>query len=164
MKVSDNFDSDEFACSCGCGQGSGWADESIPEALLDMDDDLIEGLQTLRDNVGVPVVIVSGARCQAVNDSIPNAAPHSQHLENKAADIAIPGWTMAMIYDELVKVQQFNHGGIGIGHGIVHVDTGEERRWSYDACGQQCDFVDPRGADAIPGTADDDVDVDADPA
>jgi hypothetical protein len=155
MTISENFDSEEFACSCGCGQGAGWADEAVPENLYDMDDRLIEGLQLLRDNTGVPVIIVSGARCQTSNDAIPNSAPGSKHLENLAADIAMPGWTMAMIYDELIKIPQFNHGGIGIGHGIVHVDVSDERRWSYDCHGQQCDFIDPRGEDGIASTADD---------
>ena len=42
-------------------------------------------LQPLRDRIGVPIVISSGYRCEAVNTAV-KGAPNSQHRRGQAAD------------------------------------------------------------------------------
>jgi uncharacterized protein YcbK (DUF882 family) len=147
MKLSANFDDYEFTCHCGCGMGSetGKDGKEKPKLRLDvMDRNLIAGLQLLRDTVG-PVVIVSGARCPRENLRV-GGAKDSQHLYCRAADIALPKYSMVQTYQELIKIPQFVEGGIGIGNGIVHVDVRHNgpARWSYDKWGKTVPFRVPR--------------------
>lgn len=49
-------------------------------------------LQPLRDALGVPIRINSGYRSPLLNAEI-GGSKHSQHMEGKAADIDVPGFT-----------------------------------------------------------------------
>lgn len=73
---------------------SDWAarqgvDNGCPDHLLDNLRRTAEGLQIIRNFLGVPLTINSGYRCPAVNAAI-GGAPTSQHLEAKAADFVAP--------------------------------------------------------------------------
>ena len=74
-KLSQNFDSSEFACRCGCG-----FDRVSPA--------LVAGLQRLRDIMDRPVRVTSGCRCPDYNRSV-RGKPGSQHLAGRAADVVI---------------------------------------------------------------------------
>ena len=77
MKLSEHFDSSEFVCKCGCG-----AYHRPPQTLID-------GLERIRQAVGVPLIITSGKRCKRHNAAVGGVA-NSLHLEGRAADISIP--------------------------------------------------------------------------
>ncbi len=54
MKLSEHFDSKEFACKDGCGANQ-------------VESKLIEILEGVRTHFGKPVIIVSGRRCVSHN-------------------------------------------------------------------------------------------------
>jgi uncharacterized protein YcbK (DUF882 family) len=131
--LSKSFNGSEFTCNCGCDKA-----EVSPR--------LVSSLQQLRDIVARPVRIISGYRCAKHNAAV-GGASNSQHLLGCAADIAIPGWTPAQIYEAALKVPGFKMGGIGVGHGVFHVDVRESyARWGYSQSGAVAPFKDPRGS------------------
>jgi len=75
-----NFTESEFKCPCGC--------QSKP-----MDEGLISILQAIRTELGKPVKVTSGYRCQKYNDSLKGSIKTSDHIQGKSADIYIAGIT-----------------------------------------------------------------------
>jgi uncharacterized protein YcbK (DUF882 family) len=118
MKLSTNFDSAEFACPCGCGFAS-------PDPVL------VASLQALRDDLGSPVVILSGCRCASHNAQI-QGAKQSQHRLGKAADIRVPGMTPRQVYLMAAQIPEFNGFGVSDEGNFLHVDVREApARWCY---------------------------------
>lgn len=73
--LTNNFKENEFACKhCGKVPSDG-----IPIAL-------VTGLQSLRDELGKPIIILSGFRCSWHNRSV-GGSRDSKHLLGMAADI-----------------------------------------------------------------------------
>ena len=87
MKLSKNFDSEEFACPC-CGG------EIISGELT-------YKLQALRDLIKKPIQILSGYRCQKHNREI-KGYPKSPHIGGLAADIYVG----AFDYKKLAKLAE----------------------------------------------------------
>jgi uncharacterized protein YcbK (DUF882 family) len=113
IKISKNFTLSEFECKDGSN-------------LVKLDEKLIELLQQLRDRAGLAVKIHSGYRTPEHNKKV-GGSPKSQHLEGKAADISVKGWTPKKLA-ELAEVIGFD--GIGIYDTFIHVDTrGKKARW-----------------------------------
>src|SRR5579864_2023090 len=79
-----------------------------------------------------PINLVSGYRSPATNawlaSFMEGVAPHSMHVEGRAADINIPGRQLSFLQRVALALQ-----GGGVGYypraGFVHVDTGRVRRW-----------------------------------
>ena len=121
-KLTANFTLEEFKCHDG----------SVPTgALLDNITALAVELQKLRDHTGKPITIVSGYRSLAWNARV-GGAGHSQHMEARAADLNIAGYTPQQSYDlveELIKAGTLRNGGLGIYKGWIHYDIGPARRW-----------------------------------
>jgi uncharacterized protein YcbK (DUF882 family) len=129
--LSRNFWTGEFTCPCGCA-----------ETLVN--EKLVQALQTLRDKLDRTVKIVSGYRCPKHNKAV-GGAPGSQHLLGNAADISVQHITPGDLYDLVITIPAFANGGIGVGHGIFHVDVrSSPARWSYDSAGRQAPFKNPR--------------------
>ncbi len=115
IQVSENFHLSEFQCRC-CGQ-------------VKLDSELLNRLQAIRTQTGMPMRINSGYRCPAHNRRV-GGASNSQHMTGKAADIVIMGMPMAQ--QRRICDQHFNDGGIGIANTFTHVDTrGTRVRWNY---------------------------------
>jgi uncharacterized protein YcbK (DUF882 family) len=113
IKISKNFSLHEFECKDGSN-------------LVKVDEKLIELLQQLRDRVELPIIVHSGYRTPEHNNEV-GGSPKSQHLEGKAADISVKGWTSKKLA-ELAEVIGFN--GIGIYDTFVHVDVRDKKaRW-----------------------------------
>ena len=106
MQLSKDFKAEEFACPCGCGGK--------------MDENFIILLQELRDSFGKSMIITSGFRCPEYNKKI-GGAPKSQHLEGKAADIAI--LSSADRHQFVKKALELGFTGIGVAKTFIHVDT-----------------------------------------
>lgn len=99
------FKPSETRCHCGCG--------------MDIDPRLLAELNMLRQDVGFPLVVVSGARCQKHNQAV-GGARDSMHLRGLACDIAWPPdphqrWTLC---EKATK--RFN--GLGFYETFIHVD------------------------------------------
>lgn len=110
MKLSNHFDSSEFACSC-CGK-------SITMSSL-----LIERLEKLFDLMGAKAIYVnSGYRC----NNNPWGSPTDAHRKGMAADIRVQRkdgsfYTAADIAE---AAERIGFGGIGIMEpDSCHVDT-----------------------------------------
>ena len=116
--ISKSFRASEFRCRCRRKECD----------ALPMDPLFIAKLQKLRDLIGKPIHILSGARCQYWNERV-NGAARSLHLLSKAADIAIEDAN----YPEIALLSvEAGMGGIGIASTFIHVDDGPKgRRWTY---------------------------------
>jgi uncharacterized protein YcbK (DUF882 family) len=92
--------------------------------------DVLCGLQNWLAFNGVrqPIHVSSGYRTFATNSQTEGAALNSRHLLGKAADITVPGVTLARLAG---MASLFGKGGVGmyLAKGFVHVDTGDERVW-----------------------------------
>ena len=114
-KLQPNFSVYEWACPSG-------SDE------IKIDTDLPPFLQLLRMCLGVDhMEVISGYRTQAYNDSLPNSAKTSQHLQGKAADIKgwlNPGRTKYLEPKYICcAAEVLGMPGIGLMQTAVHVDV-----------------------------------------
>lgn len=107
MKLSINFNREEFACKCGCGFDT-------------VDTELIRVLENVRNNFDAPVHITSACRCPAHNESVGGSA-NSQHKLGRAADIVVQGVEPDDV--ALFLEQIMSHGGVGRYSTFTHVDT-----------------------------------------
>ena len=92
--------------------------------------DVLCGLQNWLAFNGVrqPIHVNSGYRTFSTNWRTEGAALNSRHVLGKAADITVPGVSLARLAG---MASVFGQGGVGmyLNKGFVHVDTGEERIW-----------------------------------
>lgn len=117
--LTKNFDRSEFACKCGCG-------------LDDINMDLVDRLQSIRDVLGVPLRVNSGCRCFAHNQAV-GGVPDSAHLRCNAADLAANDSELRW---RLVKAAYgFDFERIGVAQTFVHLDVDpfapQPRLWRY---------------------------------
>lgn len=110
------FDRGEFSCKCGCGFDT-------------VDAELIRVLTDLREYFDEAVVINSGNRCKAYNQSV-GGSPRSQHLFARAADVRVRGVHPDEVYAYL-ELQYPNCYGLGRYKTFTHIDTrsGKKARW-----------------------------------
>lgn len=113
-QLSPHFRASEFACPCeDCTRiAVHWA--------------LVELLQRMRWRIGRPIFVTSGFRCAAYNAEI-GGAPGSLHVHGLAADLQSPGIEPQALAD---IAENCGAGGIGLYPRHIHVDVGEERRWT----------------------------------
>lgn len=109
--IIEHFKPAEFACRCGeCG--------STGE---EMNLNFIFALDQLRERQGRPIIITSGYRCPAYNDSISTTGRNGPHTTGQAADVAVSG------EDAFHLVQQCTLGGWMRGIGINQRGPFEKR-------------------------------------
>lgn len=114
-KLSDNFSSEEFECKCGCG-------------FDEVDKELVDVLQSLREALEEPITITSACRCPEHNKAV-GGSPRSQHLKGTAADIIVKGCTPAFIYNYLDNLYPDKYG-IGKYKSFTHLDVRSKKaRW-----------------------------------
>jgi uncharacterized protein YcbK (DUF882 family) len=129
-RLSPHFELWEFACHCGkCKSRK-------PDPLLIAGLELWRGMVSAHLGRDTPLTIKSGYRCPAHNASLPGAAPDSQHLKARAADVACPDGMQLQVFADLAShVDQFVRGGIGVYYSdnFVHVDVRQGKaRWRVD--------------------------------
>lgn len=122
-----HFVPDEFRCPCGkCG--------GFP---VEMQEKLIRILDTrIWEHFGVPITVVplppadahaggSGIRCAAYNASLRGSVSNSRHLQGKAADIIVRGFSGNAVNaycQSLVKAGLLRYSYVIGGSNSVHVD------------------------------------------
>ena len=118
MKLSEHFDSSEFACKCGCGGLNNGADISA---------NLVAVLERMRQRCGKPIIITSAYRCPTHNAN-EGGVSNSQHVLGTAADLLVPkGMTKSAFID---LAAQCGADGIGSYPWGIHIDVrGEKARW-----------------------------------
>lgn len=125
MQLTKNFALSEFTCHDA-------KNTQVPTKYMANVQLLADNLQVLRDDLGLPVFIVSGYRTDAYNKAI-GGAPKSQHKEAKAGDIVVKGMTpqqVAARIEILIAARKMKQGGLGIYNGFVHYDVrGRRARW-----------------------------------
>lgn len=115
--LSKYFSKKEFSCKC-CGR-------------IRIDNRLLDALESLRELVGLPIIITSGYRCAKHNKNIGGAAD-SYHVKGMAADIMIHFKKMSKekFIEKIKEIPAFKHGGIGVYESWVHVDVRlNKARW-----------------------------------
>jgi uncharacterized protein YcbK (DUF882 family) len=117
MMLSNNFSRAEFKCRCGkCDYDT-------------VDAELIEVLQSLRDYMGLSIVITSGNRCPEHNENI-GGSKSSYHIRGRAADIQIKGVSPSVVQGYL-KTAYPDKFGIGCYSSFTHIDTRTNKgRWN----------------------------------
>lgn len=122
--LTNNFSKHEFMCTCGCGQA-------------DIDDRLVQMLQSIRNHFGRPIHITSGFRCKNKNDQLvaegSGASKNSSHMQGLAVDIEVPSSNDRYLlagYAMAVGIQR-----IGIGKTFMHLDIDSSKpapvMWVY---------------------------------
>lgn len=123
MKLTENFNSEEFGCKDGT---------PVPADLLPNVQALAAQLQILRDSLGEPIHLNSAYRTAAYNKKV-GGKPASQHLQAKAADITVKSKSpkqLAAYIEKLITAGVLKFGGIGIYPGFLHVDIRKgHARW-----------------------------------
>ena len=125
MKLTKNFSKSEFECRCGC---------EMPKDVLNNVQKLANQLQIIRNKVNVPITINSAYRCPKHN-SIIGGAKSSQHLQGKASDIVIEGYSnddVADLIEELIASGDILQGGLGRYNSFTHYDIRKTKaRWDF---------------------------------
>lgn len=107
----------------------GWPNDPPPEVVQNLKNLCTHVLDPLRDAVGGPVVITSGYRSPVVNRAV-RGSSSSQHVLGLAADLVVPGMTVAQV------VRKIRTTGIQFDQLIdefgswVHVSWAPQRRFS----------------------------------
>lgn len=120
--LSPNFKLSEFACKDGT---------QVPEKYIGNVQLLMNNLQALRAELGLPIHINSGYRTDAYNKSV-GGKPDSAHRGAMAADITVIGKSPAQVkaaIEKLIKAGKMHNGGIGLYKTFVHYDICGPRRW-----------------------------------
>lgn len=120
MKLTEHFTLDELTRST-TAQRLGVAN-TPPQELLPRLVRTAEMLERIRSTVGVPIVVTSGYRCDAVNRAV-GGRTSSDHTQGHAADILAPGFgtptEVARLLAPLVSV-------LGIGQLILEGVKGKQ--------------------------------------
>jgi uncharacterized protein YcbK (DUF882 family) len=102
--------------------------------VLTIDTGLLDLLHSLNDILGSRdiVHVISGYRSPETNEYLrkttSGVAGHSMHLEGKAVDFRLPGFSLKNVHKAAVALQG---GGVGYYPALdfVHMDTGRVRYW-----------------------------------
>lgn len=108
------FKREEFRCKCGGKYCNGFPAEP-KETLVRIADQL-------RKNLGVPITVVSGLRCEIWN-SIQGGVSNSQHMYGEAADIYAQGISQADVEAELDAIGGVRYHYPISGSSNVHFDV-----------------------------------------
>lgn len=104
----------EFKCKCGGKYCNGYPAEP--------DERMVRIADQLRKNLGVPITIISGLRCNVWN-SIQGGVENSQHMYGEAADIYAKGVPQSRVEEELDKIGGVRYHYSIKGSSNVHFDV-----------------------------------------
>lgn len=126
MNLTKNFDFNEFTSSKTArilGIDNTIKDDKVYDNIRNL---VVNILQPLRDNIGKPIYINSGFRCEKLNNTI-GGVPTSQHLLGEAADIVVdnkePFDVAKMILDLELPFDQ-----LGLYDTFIHVSYSDKHR------------------------------------
>lgn len=117
MKLTDHFDSREWDCRDETPYPAQWIESRLrPHA---------KELEIIRARAGSPIIISSGYRTPEYNRKI-GGARNSQHVEGRATDFTIRGWTPLALKELVLDLHRQGLiviGGVGLYATFLHVDT-----------------------------------------
>lgn len=120
-KDTEHFKVSEFTCKCGCGYNV------IDQKVIDM-------AETLRQELGVPVRVNSGCRCEKHNSKV-GGVKGSKHVKGKACDLSCSLGSAKMF--EAVKRLKAEGKLPDLDYCIkyktfIHIDCGGKRKSLYE--------------------------------
>lgn len=125
MKLTKNFNRDEFECTDGS--------EMPIEVQLNIAELAVQ-LEIIRSHFNAPVHINSAYRSPEHNASV-GGSKNSQHILGKAADIVVEGVDPDDVFDAiefLINTGLLKEGGLGRYNNFTHYDIrGTKARWNY---------------------------------
>ena len=123
MKLTKNFNLQEFECKCGC---------DMPLEVYENVIKLAGELQKLRTYLDRPIKINSAYRCPEHNSKI-GGSKNSQHLLGKASDIVVESLKPAEVFiiiEDLIDFGELLQGGLGNYQTFTHYDIRKTKaRW-----------------------------------
>jgi len=118
MKIGKYFDDKELACKC-CG-------------AVDVNVELINRLDALREFYGKPLHITSGYRCSKHNAEV-GGVNDSAHMHGIAVDVTAGSPEKYELLGVIFQTKLFNR--IGIAKNFIHLDIDTEKPqrviWTY---------------------------------
>lgn len=122
MKISKYFSDTEFMSKDGDNSSTPFPKTIVSPKLLEL-------LDKIREEIGVPVLVNSGYRSPTHNKAV-GGVSNSQHVFGTAADITIKDKTKLKQLKEICDRLNPN-GGVGLNYNtFVHVDVrGKRARW-----------------------------------
>ena len=123
--MTPKFTAAELTCKCGCGM--------LPERSV------MDKIESLRNQLGVPFPVTSAARCPAYNAKVSSTGATGPHTTGRAIDIAV-GQDKALALVRAALFAGFTGVGVqGKGAGrFIHLDdlpntatSPRPRLWSY---------------------------------
>jgi len=118
FQLSKYFNLKEFECPC-CHR-------------VMLSDELLIQLAILRNDIGVPIIITSGFRCDSYNEKV-GGVPGSYHKQGMAADVTIQNGKLTELYF-LAKELKFTGIGTYWKRYFLHLDIrpGDLVEWVGD--------------------------------
>lgn len=118
MISTKNFSEKEWSCKCGCNQPH------------QMQPNIMNVVQELRECMGVPLVLTSAWRCEKHPSEAKKKSP-GQHNKGTAVDIAVSSGSMA--YKLIAMGLELGATGFAYGNGFVHLDWRDSTpvTWRY---------------------------------
>ena len=105
---------EEFRCKCGGDFCDGFPAEP--------DERLVQLLEDVRNDFGVPAIASSGVRCRQHNANVGGVA-NSKHLSGKAADFMVTGISGQTVLDRVLADARTNSAYLIANGPYVHVDV-----------------------------------------
>lgn len=105
------FKKKDFDCKCGCG-------------LNNINQELVDNLNTLRELLKEPIIINSACRCLKHNKNI-GSSDTSTHLKGLAVDISAKNSNYR--YKLLKVILFFGIKRVGIEKDFIHIDIDKEK-------------------------------------
>lgn len=125
MKLTENFNREEFECTDGS--------EMPIDVQLNIAELAVQ-LEIIRSHFNAPIHINSAYRSLEYNRSI-GSNDTSQHVLGRAADIVVDGYTpdeVAEAIEFLISTGLIKEGGVGRYNTFTHYDIrGTRARWNY---------------------------------
>ncbi len=91
-------------------------------SISQMDDRLLEGVDILREIVGLPFILTSAYRSRDW-DLAKGRTGNGPHTKGMAVDVSAPNsYFVRRVWEEALKLTQYFQG-IGIGKGFIHLDV-----------------------------------------
>ena len=87
----------------------------------------MDKLQSMRNRLGKPMIVLSGYRSPAHNKAV-GGAPHSKHMDGTAFDIAMSNHD-PVAFEAAARAVGFLGFGTYPRSGFMHIDLGPARQW-----------------------------------
>jgi len=126
MKLTKNFNLEEFFCSPGSRQYFDSLTPAAQDRIIRNIRKLAESLQVYRDWAGVPFTVTSGLRSPDRNAAV-GGAGSSTHMDGKGCDFVVGKEHRAKLHRKMSA--EWNGGYSFYTDGHFHADVGAKRRW-----------------------------------